>query len=301
MTAIVMAALRAYHQCSPPPRIFDDQFARALLTSDECESFERTAARLINRFDPDFAAACSDPHARIQRLVKGGGVGALVRASFMERSLAASMARGIRQYVIIGAGLDTFAFREPDIARQLQIIELDHPSMQKVKLERLERAGLTPPSNLHFSPVDLECDSLAEALGRAPYDRSAPAFISLPGVTMYLTKTAILKTLRSLAEYMVEGSELGFDYVEPEAFAPEAAARVRFALQRARGLGEPMLSGFDPRELHTVLGTFALALREDLGPVEIHATFLGQMDGFEAVEYYHLARAELDFSTGALT
>jgi methyltransferase (TIGR00027 family) len=297
MTAIVMAVIRAYHQCCPPPRVFDDRFARALLTSDECESFERTAARLVKRLDPDFAAACSDPHARVQRLVKRGGGGALVRASFMEQRLVAAIARGIRQYIIVGAGLDTFVFREPDIARELQIIEIDHPSMQKVKLERLARASLTPPPNLHFAPVDLECDSLAEVLDCAPYDRSVPAFISLPGVTMYLTRTAIVQTLQSVAEHAAEGSELAFDYLQQEAFSPDATARVRFAIQRARGLGEPMLSGFDPRDLRTVLASHALVLREDLGPSEIYAAFLGQMDGFEAVDYYHLARAVLDFST----
>ncbi len=143
--------------------------------------------------------------------------------------------------------------------------------------------------------MDLERDRLAEVLDRTPYDRNAPAFISFAGVIMYLTKTAVSKTMQSVAGYVAGGSEVVFDYLEPAAFSPDAAARVRFAMQRARGLGEPMQSGFDPGELKAMLGSHGLVLREDLGPSEIRAIFLDQMDGYEAVEHHRLARAELDF------
>jgi O-methyltransferase involved in polyketide biosynthesis len=157
------------------------------------------------------------------------------------------------------------------------------------------------PPNLHFSPVDLERESLAEALDRTPYERGAPDFFSLPGLIMYLTRPAIVNTLQSISTHSAGGSEVAFDYLEPEAFSLDAAARVRFAMQRACGLGEPMLSGLDPGQLAAELASLRLVLREDLGPAEIYARFLDQVAGYEAVEYYHLARAELGVAAAAST
>jgi hypothetical protein len=148
----------------------------------------------------------------------GPGVGPLARARYVEDSLFEALAHGAHQYVIIGAGLETLAFRRPDLQDQLQVIEIDHPATQAFKRARLANAGLVAPSNLYFAAADLERERLAKALDRTPYDPAAPTFFAWPGVTAYLTRQAIFETLRSIADLAAPGSRLVFDYLEPAAF-----------------------------------------------------------------------------------
>jgi methyltransferase (TIGR00027 family) len=292
VTAVMMAAVRAYHHAGPEPRIFDDVFAHALLTPAECHTFERTIIRSARYLDPEFTASSPDRATIIyQALRAGAGAGPLVRARYIEEALFAAADQGVRQYVIIGAGLDTFAFRHPDLSDRLRIIEIDHPSTQAFKLDRLARAGLVPPANLCFAAADLEHENIAFALLGAQHDERLPTFFAWPGVTMYLTRKAIFDTLQSAVNMAAFGSELAFDYVEPGAFSPDASVRVRFALQRARRLGEPMVTGLAPATLASELASVGLRLIEDLSPAQIQARFLEHTDGFHAVEYCHLARA----------
>src|SRR5262249_12745220 len=147
---------------------------------------------------------------------------------------------------------------------------------QIFKRERLNNAGLIPPDWLHFTAADLERESVSEALARTPYDRNTPTFFAWPGVAMYLSRSAIFETLRSISSCAASGSELVFDYLDPAAFAADAPARVRLLLQRVRQWGEPMLSGLDPSTLSGDLRGVGLHLIEDVGPDQVQARYLGQ-------------------------
>jgi methyltransferase (TIGR00027 family) len=292
MTAVMMAVLRSYHASGPRPHIFEDNLAHALVSADECEAFERASLGLLQSVDPALAASCTDREMSIQHALRvGPGVGPLARARYVEESLFEALAHGAHQFVIIGAGLDTLAFRRPDLQDQLQVIEIDHPATQAFKLARMANAGFVAPRNLHFAAADLEHERLAVALARTPYDPASPTFFGWPGVTPYLTREAIFETLRSIATLAAPGSRLVFDYLEPAAFATDAPPRVRFLIERATAAGEPMLAGLDPVTLASDLEHVGFHLMEDLGPREIQSRFLAHAEGFRAVECWHFAQA----------
>jgi methyltransferase (TIGR00027 family) len=294
-TAVMVAARRAYHSLLPGPRIFDDTLARVLLTDAECERYERICASSLQRLNSSLAESCSDRAALVyhEERVGAGAAPVLVRALYVEGTLLEALDRGVQQYVIIGAGLDTFAFRRRDLSGRLQIFEIDHPASQAFKRARLANAGLVAPANLHFAAADFEQETVSAALDRTTYDPTARSLFAWPGVTMYLTREAVFDTLRSISKFAAHGSELVFDYFEPGALGTEVPERVRLLLQRVREVGEPLRSGLDPTTLRRELSALGLDLIEDLGPPEVQARFLDQSDGFSATEYWHLTRASV--------
>jgi methyltransferase (TIGR00027 family) len=293
ITAVLVAVGRAYHSPQSGAKIFEDNLARLLTSDAECTTYENICVDVLQKLSPALAASCPDRAAFVYQAqrVGAGTVPVLVRARYVEETLLASLEHGVRQYVIIGAGLDTFAFRRPELADRLQIFEIDHPRSQAFKRERLMRAGLTSPPHLHFAAADLEVESIEAALGRTPYDPNVPTFFAWPGVTLYLTRQAISETLRSIAKIAPAGSELVFDYIEPGAFGSDAPPRIQLLLQRVKQLGEAAKSGLDPVTLESELATIGFDVIEDLDPDQIQRRFLNASDGFRAAEYFHLIRA----------
>jgi methyltransferase (TIGR00027 family) len=157
----------------------------------------------------------------------------------------------------------------------------------------LAEAGFAEPPHLHFVAADLEQESVQAALARVPYDSGVRTFFAWPGVTMYLTRDAILGTLRSIRNVTVSGSELVFDYLEVDAFRPEKVSdRVRRVMEGARSLGEPMVSGFDPATLRSELASAGFHLVEDLSAADLEDRyFRNRTDGFHAPEHFHFVRA----------
>lgn len=153
------------------------------------------------------------------------------RARFAEDVIADAVRRGVRQVVVLGAGLDTFAYRHPYEGDGLRVFEVDHPSTQEWKRERLAAAGIPEPASLTFVPVDFESTKLPDGLAAAGFDASSPAAFSWLGVVQYLTDAAVYATLDLIAA-LPAGSDVVFDYSEPpEEMAPEA--RERTAATRA--------------------------------------------------------------------
>jgi len=218
-TAIATAYFRAHHYVHANPKIFEDPLAGSLLHADDVAPLERFLLAGVAKHNPELAASGTDRDTLIGLALRGLAV-VLARARFAEERLAEAMREGTAQYVIIGAGLDTFALRRPDLRERLHVIEIDHPATQAFKRARIRDAGLEEPPNLHFAPADLERENLAEVLSRTPYDRTRPAFFSWLGVTMYLTDEAIRATLRSLRSVAAAGSQLAFDYLDRAAFVP---------------------------------------------------------------------------------
>jgi methyltransferase (TIGR00027 family) len=193
------------------------------------------------------------------------------RSRFAEERLAAAVARGVRQYVVLGAGLDTFAQRNP--FEGLRVFEVDHPATQAWKRERLRQAGLPPSASLAYAPVDFERQTLAAGLAAAGFQTEAPAVFAWLGVVVYLTRAAVFDTLAFIAK---GANEVLFDYGEPNAAFPRDH-QPRLAAREARlaAMGEPWLTRFEPVELAAQLARLGFDAVEDLGPAEIAARFLG--------------------------
>lgn len=295
-TAIAGAFVRAYHFAHDDKKIFADSLAQRLLTREEREAFESFYINTLAHSHPELVDSSTDRTRLVGHAIRAGVSGAifLARARYIEQRLAEAIGRGIHQYVLIGAGLDTYAFRRP-AGEQLQIFELDHPGTQSLKRDRLAQAGLAVPMDLHFVPTDLEQESLAVALARTPFDSGAPAFIAWPGVTMYLTREAIHATLQSVRHVAAGGSELVFDYLDADAFTPDRASdRLRRLMEYVRSVNEPMLSGFEPAVLVSALLALRFHVLEDLSPPDVHARyFQDRSDGFRAAEHFHFVHARV--------
>ena len=292
-TALAMAYARAYHATHEAPKIFDDFLADSLFTPEEHTQNNRDWASLLQYTAPELAAMNPDPATALAWVIQlGSGSLTLPRSRYTEDSLEGAIRRGICQYVILGAGLDTFAYRRPDLVDRLQIFELDHPATQAIKRERVAAAGWKHPSNLHFVPIDFTKENLADRLRLFPYDPMQLSFFSWLGVSFYLTREAVFDTLRSIASIAGRGSTIVFDYLDGDAFIPQKASKRIQQIQRiAAQLGEPMNAGFDPLALATDLERLGLRLAENLDPTAIETWFFqGRSDRYHAVEHFHYAR-----------
>jgi methyltransferase (TIGR00027 family) len=240
-TALVTALMRAIHTRLDHPKHIDDSWGDRLVLDAE--------------------RAALDPEGRLRSNAAYGLV--ILRTRYTEEALAAAVARGTRQYVILGAGMDSFAVRQPAFAQGVEVIEVDHPASQTFKRDRLRACGVPVPPTLHFVPADLGCEQLTTALTRSPYQSAAPAFFSWLGVTVYLTREANLATLRGIAACAAAASELVFTYVDQREL-DAGSESVRGVGSRAAALGETWLSGFDPSQLEEDLRQVGLGLVEDL-------------------------------------
>jgi methyltransferase (TIGR00027 family) len=294
-TALMTSFFRAYHYAHASPRIVEDSLAGALLTAKERETIEGALLKGLAQRHPEQVRPDADRAALIGHAMCDLPAIPIVlaRARYAEDRLAEAMQNGIGQYIVIGAGLDTFALRRPELREQLRVFEIDHPATQTFKRRRLREAGIAVPPNLHFGPADLEKESIAGVLSRLSYDRTKPAFFSWLGVTMYLTRDAIMKMLRSLGDSAATGSHLVFDYLDRFLFAPEnqshASSRV---IEFVRRQGEPLISGFDPSTLGAELVPLGFRLLEDLGPADLDERyFKDRADGLRPGQFAHVAHA----------
>ncbi len=229
-TALRVAIRRAAHQTIDNPRVLEDPIAVRLIGP----GYERDMERAMHVVARDFRLYMS------------------VRSRYAEDRLAQQVAEGVDQYVILGAGLDTFAYRNPFPA--LRVFEVDFPATQEWKHELLAAAEIAIPENLTFIPLDLEHKSLAESLIEAGLDPAKPAFCSWLGVVPYLTLDAYRATIETLGR-LPAGSAVTFDY----AFPPETLSAKRrkvfdILAKRVAAAGEPLKLFFTPddleRELH---------------------------------------------------
>ncbi|HEY2432849.1 MAG TPA: class I SAM-dependent methyltransferase [Vicinamibacterales bacterium] len=263
-TAWRVAVRRAEHQLLDRPLVLDDPIAVPILGGD-------TAAAL--RENPSaFERGPFDVYLRAFMVA---------RARFAEDHLDAARDRGVRQYVILGAGLDTFAYRQGRVEPPLTIWEIDRPETQVWKQARLAAGGIPVPANLRFVAVDFENDVLPEALARAGFDPAAGAVFAWLGVTMYLTPEAIDRTLRAVAAAVGACGGIAFDYAMDRALmSPAGRAAFDALAARVERVGEPWRTTFDPTALASRLGTLGFGAVEDAGGDELNARyFAGRADG----------------------
>lgn len=294
LTATIMAYARAYHATHDSPKIFDDFLAGSLFTPEEHTQIDRDWAGLLKYNDPELAATNPDQSTALARVVQtGSGPITLGRSRYSEDSLEEAIGKGVRQYIILGAGFDTFAYRRPDLADRLQVFEVDHPATQALMRERVARQGWDHPANLHSIAIDFTQESLADTLRRSAYDPKQLSFFSWLGVSFYLTREVVFETLRGIVSIAARGSTICFDYLDADAFDPEKAGkRIQQMRSMADYLKEPMKAGFDPPDLAADLDQLGLRLEENLDPAAIEARYYqGRSDLYHAAEHFHYARA----------
>jgi methyltransferase (TIGR00027 family) len=293
LTALLTAFVRAYHYQHDSPQIFEDPLARSLFTAEEYAAIGQNLADSLQFFAPGRAASCRNRAEALAWVIQTTMNTTLSRSRYAEDALEAALETGVDQYVILGAGMDTFAFRRPEIVERLQVLEIDHPATQAAKRERIARAGWEQPAQLHFLPVDLAAADLATAVRGSAYDPRKLTFFSWLGVTLYLPRPAVWDTLRAMAAIAPAGSTVVFDYLDTDAFAPGRTSLNMVRVQEiVRRVGEPMQAGLDPSTLAADLSVLGWSLRENLDPAAIEDRyFRGRSDQHHASEHLHYARA----------
>jgi methyltransferase (TIGR00027 family) len=251
-TAERVALRRAAHQLLDDPLVLDDPLALRIIGSD-AEQALRSNPKEHHAFSRAFRAFMA------------------ARSRFAEDELARAIAHGIRQYVVLGAGLDTFAYRNPHPG--LRVLEVDHPATQEWKREQLRAASISIPPSLTFVPVDFEQQSLAERLTASGFNAELPAFFSWLGVTPYLTREACMSTL-SLIASLPAGSGVVFDFaVDPALLNPGQRIALNALCKRVARYGEPMQLFFDPIKLQEDLKTMGFTRTEFLQGRELNARY----------------------------
>ena len=295
-TAVTAALMRATHTRVDRPQLIDDPWGDRLVSSAEKTALWQ---RIMEGAGPDARRRLDQlpsPRAVVDVALRTHATygGVIIRTRYAEDALARAIVGGVRQYVLIGSGFDSFIVRQPALARAIQIFEIDHPASQAMKRERLAACAAEIPANVHFVAADLSQESLAAALARSEFSRTTPAFFAWLGVTIYLSREANLATLASLATASARGSEIVFNYIEHRALEETRSATLNRIREGAAALGEPWLSGFDPATLDYELRGLGLDLIEDLGGAALRERYCAQRtDGLTPGVFGHIARARV--------
>jgi methyltransferase (TIGR00027 family) len=276
-TALHVAMHRAAHQLLDDPKVFDDPLALSILG-------RKTATKL--QADPS-QVELSPLSAFLRAFVAA-------RSRSAEDELAAAIQRGASQYVIMGAGLDTFAYRNPYPENVLRVFEVDHPATQTWKRSCLKESGIPLPTNLTFVPVDFTTQTLAEELQNAGFDPGKWTFFSWLGVTEYLTTEAVMATLRFVASAQKE-SGIVFNYmISPSLLTSAQRAAFEEISQWVASAGEPWRTFFDPGVLVEELRAMGFSRVANNGPEEINARyFANRKDGLRVGSLSHLMVARV--------
>ena len=280
MTALGTALMRAVHTRIDRPVLIDDPWGERLIVASERDAL----LGVVGAGDLDPALRAHPSYGTV-----------ILRARYAEDVLAEAVARGVRQYVIVGAGFDSFALRRPSFARDLEIFEVDHPATQEFKTRRLADREILVSPRLHLVPADLSETALDMALANSAFRADQQAFFSWLGVTPYLTRRANLAILSAIASCALVDSELVFSYIDQRILDDGSKGgpmqEVRTALASA---GEPWVSGFNPDQLADDLRDTGLTLLKDLGPEELRARYCtDRTGGLSPSPNTHVARARV--------
>jgi methyltransferase (TIGR00027 family) len=255
-TALATSLMRALHTRADPSPILDDPWGDRLMPAQAL----MLVYQMVRSRVPELPAT-PDPDT-LRRTIDGAlranvaYANVLMRSRFTEDALGRAVARGVRQYVLVGAGFDSYALRRPPEAADLSVIEIDHPATQSYKRDCMASSGVVAPHPVHYVAADLATQDLASVLRASPLRASEPAFFAWLGVTMYLTRADNLAMLRAVAEVAAPGSEVVFSYIDQAFFeGRDAGATAATAELRAMvaSVGEPFVSGFHPATLEAEL------------------------------------------------
>jgi methyltransferase (TIGR00027 family) len=288
--------MRALHSRHDPAPMLDDHWGDRLVPDTV-----RTALcqRVLGSMPPTARAkVAADPAELLAQSLRSNAAYAdvITRARYAEDALKAAVERGVTQYVIIGAGFDSFAYRRPNWAAKLNVYEIDHPATQEMKRQRLAACGIDASVSVEFIAADLSAETLGSALARSSFQPGRLTFFSSLGVTMYLTREANLSALAAIASSAPEGSELVFNYVDQDSLKPGTLVAEAFSKLKSEvsSAGEAFLSGFDPAELREQLQAAGLLLLEDLNGDQAVARYdASGLNGLRSAAAAHIARARV--------
>ena len=289
-TAEATAAMRAAHFLYHQPVIFNDPYALQLTSPALRRVCQNQFFRWLLR--RKFISASLRP---ITAQV-------VSRAKYAEEKLEQAVSRGISQYVIISAGLDSFCLRRPDFSAGLQIYEIDHPSTQQTKQKRLLEILDSSPKGVEFLAVDLEKRTIADALSASSYLKNKRAFFSWLGTVPYLSDDAIFNVLRDLASFAARGSEIVFDYLIPTyLWDPKERQALKSILRIIERRGEPMKSFFDPDVFSDEVSHLGYHIFENISPAELNQKYFSdRSDGLVTHSAAYNIHAEVS-KNGILT
>jgi methyltransferase (TIGR00027 family) len=274
-TADRVAERRAAHQVRDRPLVLDDPIALRIIRPE--------VAHELRTNPPTRETTKLGPYLRAFFVM---------RSRFAEDALASAVAGGVRQYVVLGAGFDTFAYRNP--FPELRVFEVDHPATQAIKRQRLAHSEIEIPSSLTFVPIDFTTTKLDDALRLSGFDETKPAFFSWLGVVPYLERPAIDATFRYIAS-LPKQSAVAFDYsVPPESMSWTSRLIFNAMASRVAAIGEPWKTFFDPSTLLADLRRLGFTSAEDFGADALNARyFAGRTDKLRIGGMGHMAMASV--------
>lgn len=296
MTSLVSAFSRAFHAKEDQPIIFNDFIAKDFLSPEEYKAISANMANGINFFSPKMAEQLKGNDAAILKWVTQIQLSPtpLARAAFAEKVVLNELKLGTQQYVILGAGLDTFAWRYPSLT-DVTIFEVDHPATQKFKLERLQQAGYDIPRHLKLIEMDFTKELSLEKLIAAGFDPSKKTVFSLLGVTYYLTEPELQQMLHVFFKDLPQGSSIVFDFADEHLFTkPGIFNRVQNMVQMAQVSGETMKFATSLSDLEKLLSKEQLLIYEHLSPQDIQNQYFANrhddLQAFETIHYIHAVK-----------
>ena len=296
LTSLISAFGRAYHSQYDTPKIFDDYVAQELISKKEISEISENMINGIQFFNEGIAQTLQGKSEEVLKWITQVQLSPtpLARAAYCEKVLLNEIMLGLKQYVILGAGLDTFCFRHPGLEKILEIFEIDHPSTQEFKKKRLDNANLITPGNLHFVSMDFTKKFSFQKLIDEGFENKK-TFFSLLGVSYYLTKEENSRLISSLFAKAPIGSSIVFDYADENLFEEKGISnRVENMVKMASASGEPMKSCFTYNEIEHMLEKSGLLIYEHLSPVKINDRFFSNrtdyLTAFETIHYIHAVK-----------
>ncbi|ASK64141.1 SAM-dependent methyltransferase [Virgibacillus phasianinus] len=286
-TAMMTAYIRGIHSKYTNPKIFNDCLGYDLIPEEQKNRIEQTMPK--------------------EALMHS--TASITRSRYTEDCLMKAIENGVEQYVILGAGLDTFAYRYPDLLKSLHVFELDHPATQNFKRQRVDELGWNHPDNLHYISIDFTRDNLhyisidftredivTKFNSSLNYSVLSKSFFSWQGVTMYLSKEEVYKTLTNLSKVTPAGSMIVFDYFSVDEFNEETTStNLQKKENMMNKIGEPMKTGFDPASMKEEMAELGLNLLENLSPVDIKKRYMtGLNENLQAHKNVYFALAEVE-------
>ncbi|MGE8006632.1 class I SAM-dependent methyltransferase [Lysinibacillus sp. NPDC093216] len=296
LTSLISAFSRAYHSQFDTPKIFDDYLAQELITQQEFHDIQTNMVQGIQFFNKEIAEKLNGQTEELLKWIVQTQLSPtpLARAAYCEKVLLNEVLLGLQQYVILGAGLDTFSLRNPEFESILEIFEIDHPATQEFKKKRLAKVNLKLPSNVHFVSMDFTKKFSYQNLMDSGFDNKK-TFFSLLGVSYYLTKDEISSLIDHLFANVPTGSSIMLDYADEKLFKEQGISnRVNNMVKMAAAGGEPMKSCFTYEEMEKMLENSGLLIYEHLSPDTINELYFDNrkdyLTAFETIHYVHAVK-----------
>lgn len=296
ITSLISAFARAYHMEHDEPFIFNDFIARKLITSEEFAAISENMIRGIHFFHPDADHQFRGDSNQILKWITQVQLSpiTLARSAYSEQVMLQEAALGVKQMIVLGAGMDTFSFRHPEMEDELHIFEVDLPSEQNLKKERLRQAELVIPRNLHFVPMDFTREMIRTDSWSSLF-RNVRTMFTLLGVSYYLPKEDFCRLIHYAFAPLPAGSSIVFDYADEHLFQEKGKYnRVENMVKMATMGGEPMLSCFTYEDMEHLLEKAGLLIYEHLSPEEVQERYFSQrtddLSAFETIHFIHAVK-----------